>query len=173
MTDKSSRRARGFGPTGRFPNGQLNPGDAGELQFGIAADNEQGIVVLNFGTAVQWLGLPPTVARELATSLLRKAGTIDGCVTTVSVDGEVVRAALPKASTLGEAWESFAEAVMPPDVPDIQIQEMRRAFYAGVWFLLGHLSDVADDFSEQDGATRIEEIHQECLDFQSRVGVDF
>jgi len=64
-----------FGATGEFPDGELGPGDEGELSFGITAD--QGNVILIFGKQVEWLGMPPDVARALAEKLIEKADEID------------------------------------------------------------------------------------------------
>ena len=47
-----------FGETGKFPEGRLDPSDEGELRFGIAADRDNGVVMLEFGKAVKWLGMP-------------------------------------------------------------------------------------------------------------------
>lgn len=33
--------------------------------------------------------------------------------------------------TIAQMWESYRRAVVPRDAPDVQIQETRRAFYAG------------------------------------------
>ena len=62
-----------FGPTGRFPQGQLGPHDEGELRIGVAHDS-QGNVIINFGTFVDWVGFPPPQAIELALSILKHAG---------------------------------------------------------------------------------------------------
>ena len=43
-----------------------------------------------------------------------------------------------KRNLIGNAWATF-ERVLPADAPDIQKQEMRRAFYGGAQALLGGL----------------------------------
>ncbi len=48
--------------------------DEGELQFGVAYDALDGVVRVEFGKPVAWLGLPPPNAIELAKVLLKKAG---------------------------------------------------------------------------------------------------
>jgi hypothetical protein len=80
--------AKGFGPTGKFPEGRLNEADEGEIQFGVAADPKNNVVVLNFGKPVAWIGMPPENARQIALALLRKAGELDGVVTQVSFEGD-------------------------------------------------------------------------------------
>jgi hypothetical protein len=66
-----------FGKTGQFPQGKVCESDEGELTMGVAADIQQRTVVLNFGTPVLWLGLPPAQARELAASLIEKADEVE------------------------------------------------------------------------------------------------
>jgi hypothetical protein len=73
-----------LGPTGKFPQGKLRPDDEGELAAAVYTQNGQ--VVINWGgKPITWLSLPPESAREFALALLRKAGTIDGVVTTVDI----------------------------------------------------------------------------------------
>jgi hypothetical protein len=64
---------RPFGATGDFPHGKLNDDDQGGLRIGIAYDKLDGIVRIDFGKPVAWLGLPPPEAIELANLLLAKA----------------------------------------------------------------------------------------------------
>lgn len=65
------------GATGKFPRGLLNAGDEGELRMAIAADRANGIVRLDFGKPVAWLGLPAAEARALGSALLQKADEVD------------------------------------------------------------------------------------------------
>lgn len=64
-----------LGATGKFPRGQLGPSDEGELQIGLAVTSE-GVVIINFGKEVSWIGLPPDQAVDLAAMLLQKAGVV-------------------------------------------------------------------------------------------------
>lgn len=69
---------RPIGATGKFPQGKLDDTDEGELKMAIAYDKLNGVVRLEFGKPVAWLGLPPPEAKELAEKLLwhaRKAKT--------------------------------------------------------------------------------------------------
>ena len=61
------------GPTGKFPDGKLYPGDKGELCMGIAHDSE-GRVHFNFGTEISWFALDQVGAIEYARLILRHAG---------------------------------------------------------------------------------------------------
>jgi len=65
---------RPFGATGDFPQGKLNDHDEGGLRIGVAWDKLDGIVRVEFGKPVAWLGLPPPEAIGLAKLLLRHAG---------------------------------------------------------------------------------------------------
>jgi hypothetical protein len=65
---------RPFGATGDFPMPAIDDSDEGALQMGVAYDEVNGLVRLDFGTSVAWLALPPPEAMELAKLLLRKAG---------------------------------------------------------------------------------------------------
>lgn len=59
-----------FGATGQFPDGKINADDEGELQLGVAADLETGLVHVNFGTPVAWMAMPKEHAVALANALL-------------------------------------------------------------------------------------------------------
>lgn len=62
-----------LGETGKFPDGQFHAGDEGELQFGVARD-DNGNVHISFGKDVSWLAFPPETAIQLARLLLKHAG---------------------------------------------------------------------------------------------------
>lgn len=72
-------KIKGFklGATGRSPYGRLNADDEGELRFALAADRANGVVRVEFGKPVAWLGLPSAIARELARALIEKADELD------------------------------------------------------------------------------------------------
>ena len=65
---------RPFGATGEFPQGKLNDTDEGALRLGVAYDKLDGIVRVDFGKPVAWLGLPPPEAIQFAKLLLKNAG---------------------------------------------------------------------------------------------------
>lgn len=66
-----------LGATGRFPYGKAGSSDEGELRMALASDYTNGIVRIEFGKPVAWLGLPSQEARELARLLVSKADEID------------------------------------------------------------------------------------------------
>jgi hypothetical protein len=63
-----------FGATGQFPQGKIDDSDEGELRLGVVYDRLNGIVRVQFGKPVAWLGLPPSQATEFAMLLLKNAG---------------------------------------------------------------------------------------------------
>lgn len=60
-----------IGPTGRNLKGKLCEGNCGELTMAVA--HQDGAVILEFGTQVAWIGLPPQIARQLAQALIEHA----------------------------------------------------------------------------------------------------
>lgn len=60
-----------FGPTGNFPDGKLGEHDEGEIVYGVS--DKDGVVIINFGKPVSWLGLRPSDAHELAGALVERA----------------------------------------------------------------------------------------------------
>lgn len=65
---------RPFGAAGEFPQGKLNDDDGGALAVGVAFDKLDGIVRVDFGKPVAWLGLPPPQAIAFAKLILKHAG---------------------------------------------------------------------------------------------------
>ncbi len=64
---------REIGATGKFPMGKLDDSDQGELKMAVYYDKLDGIVRVQFGKPVAWLGLPPPEAMALAKLLIRHA----------------------------------------------------------------------------------------------------
>jgi len=61
------------GATGDFPQGRLNEDDQGGLRMAIAADPRNGVVRVEFGKPVAWLGLDKNTALALAESIRQNA----------------------------------------------------------------------------------------------------
>lgn len=59
------------GAIGSFPEGQLTKSDEGSIQFAVGEQN--GKVVIDFGTPVHWLGMTPQQAADLASTILKRA----------------------------------------------------------------------------------------------------
>jgi len=62
-----------LGATGEYPDGQLNPDDEGELKMAMVVDKAAGVIILDFGKQVKWLGLDKKTAQALAYGLLERA----------------------------------------------------------------------------------------------------
>lgn len=60
-----------FGATGKYPMGELDKSDEGEIAFGVAS--HRGKVIMNFGKPVAWLGMDARQAGALAALLIQHA----------------------------------------------------------------------------------------------------
>jgi hypothetical protein len=82
-----------LGPTGEFPQGKLNAEDEGELA--LAVSNEGGKVFVHFGVPVEWIGMDPQGAADIAAAILshaRDAGAEIGVPVTFNMMGKWVQA---------------------------------------------------------------------------------
>lgn len=68
---------RSVGATGDHPQGRLNADDQGGLRIGIAVDPRNGVVRVEFGKPVAWLGLDRGTALALADNLRKHAETLN------------------------------------------------------------------------------------------------
>jgi hypothetical protein len=77
-----------------------------------------------------------------------------------------------KVESIASAFESYRQVVMPKDAPDVQIEECRRAFYAGSYALLMNVAHNIGDEStdEEDGIRQLETLKAECEIFAASVG---
>lgn len=64
-----------LGPTGDFPLGKLNKEDEGGLMIGIG--EEDGKVIISFGTPVAWVGMTPLHAMQFAAAIIARAKELD------------------------------------------------------------------------------------------------
>lgn len=62
-----------LGATGLFPEGRYGDHDEGEIRFAIAADPQEGKVLIDFGKPVHSLGMTIDQAVELADAIQKKA----------------------------------------------------------------------------------------------------
>lgn len=75
MTIKDLKSRFKLGATGTYPQGKLNQDDEGGLHFSVS--EEDGVIKLDFGKQVSWIGMPPEGARQLAAILIRHADSIE------------------------------------------------------------------------------------------------
>lgn len=73
---REAQAGLGLGSTRRFPNGVVNDIDQGEIKFAIGSDPERELVLLNFGTSIDFLGMKPQEAIEMAQLLIRHARAV-------------------------------------------------------------------------------------------------
>jgi len=71
-------------------------------------------------------------------------------------------------NTIQTEWVSFAEQCIPDNAPTIQIQEMRRAFYAGALSVMMLLSDTEQQTNEA-AQIMVENFCAELAQFQKDV----
>jgi hypothetical protein len=75
--------------------------------------------------------------------------------------------------TIVSQWQSYEAQVLPKGCSFVQLQETRRAFYAGVASVLAFMARISnEDISEEEGSDIIEELVQESIDFAARIGRD-
>lgn len=73
-------------------------------------------------------------------------------------------------NTIQDQWNLFEATVLPKDAPDIQKQEMRRAFYAGAEAMARIQFAIGDKaVSEDAGVQILEGCHEELRSFASEV----
>jgi len=64
-----------LGASGKFPYGQIDYTDEGQITIAVAYDRIDGLVRLTFGKPVAWLGLSPQEAIAIGESIVRHAKT--------------------------------------------------------------------------------------------------
>ncbi len=75
-----------LGETGKFPDGELNSEDEGEIMFAVATTPNNRII-MHFGKTVTWVGMTPAEARSLAALLEYRADQCEKGVTVKLPDG--------------------------------------------------------------------------------------
>src|SRR5262245_51193599 len=74
---------------------------------------------------------------------------------------------MSQVESVAAAFASYRQHVIPPDAPPIQVEECRRAFYAGSYAMLMNVAANIGDAStsEEDGITQLEGLQAECEAF--------
>jgi hypothetical protein len=68
---------------------------------------------------------------------------------------------------MAELWEQFARVALPPDAPEVQRREMKRAFYSGahgIMFKVIHALAPGQESTEADEQL-IQDLHEELQEF--------
>lgn len=66
----------GLGATRAFPQGVVNDLDEGEIQFAIKGDEAREKVFINFGKSVDFVGMTPQQAIDMAQCLIKHARAV-------------------------------------------------------------------------------------------------
>jgi hypothetical protein len=76
-----------------------------------------------------------------------------------------------KIETVASAFANYRQHVIPRDAPPIQIEECRRAFYAGSYALLLNLAyNIGDESTdEEDGLRHLDALKAECEAYAASV----
>ncbi|MBN3949411.1 MAG: hypothetical protein HWQ38_24275 [Nostoc sp. NMS7] len=75
--------------------------------------------------------------------------------------------------TISSHWQSYEAQVLPKGCSPVQLQETRRAFYAGAVSVLALMAKLSEEeITEEEGSDIIEELMQESRDFTARIGRD-
>jgi len=62
--------------------------------------------------------------------------------------------------TVADGFASYWRSVVPAGAPDVQVQECRRAFYAGAWAMYCALVIHTADLSDADGERYLEALRR-------------
>ena len=77
----------------------------------------------------------------------------------------------PTDRTLADMWNTYAQLVIPPNMPPAQIALHQFAFYGGASYVLDMLRAIGgDDVSEQTGVDTLERLVQELEQFAAQKG---
>ena len=85
VADQLQEMGTFLGETGDFPEGKLTDHDEGGIVFALGV--VKGKLILHFGKSVEWVGMNPTAARELANLLELRADQCERGMT-VKLPGE-------------------------------------------------------------------------------------
>lgn len=72
-------------------------------------------------------------------------------------------------NTIRDQWESYAREVLPKDAGPVQVQETRRAFYAGARAMQG-LHMVITTYSDEAAEQMLQGFEEELAAFGKSVG---
>lgn len=71
-----------------------------------------------------------------------------------------------RRNRMQEQWQSYKREVLPSNAPAVQVQECRRAFYAGALAAFTTYQELGDDsVSEDEGVKVLADLIEELSDF--------
>ena len=73
LDEMKAYQSQSLGATGEFPRGKLDESDEGEIRIAVSSNVESETVVLAFGKSIEWVGMTPQQAVEIAKCLIRHA----------------------------------------------------------------------------------------------------
>jgi hypothetical protein len=78
--------------------------------------------------------------------------------------------AATKLETVDETWLTYMDQVIPRDAPQVQIQECKRAFYAGAAAMFYNSAAIGnDDVTEDRAVAHLEQVGAELKRFSADV----
>src|SRR5262245_37800692 len=84
---------------------------------------------------------------------------------------EFAREAIKQGLLIKAGWIGYKMMVLPPDAPQVQIDECRLAFYAGCQHLWGTLTNILDPEADvtDDDVSKMDSINNEMLAFYAEI----
>jgi len=71
----------------------------------------------------------------------------------------------PEDISIAYLWILFAGQVLDPGAPEMQRQEMRKAFYAGFVECFKVVTDLADELTEEQTVATLDRLQRESQEF--------
>jgi len=77
-------------------------------------------------------------------------------------------------NSVAKEWERFAAMVFDKPPSKIQLNEMRKAFYAGAFTILTNVQEIAQPhISEAEGMQHLDNVCEECKAFYAEMMLDY
>lgn len=75
--------------------------------------------------------------------------------------------------TIAQSWAMFRALSLPASTPDVQVNEMRKAFYFGATAIIAMTAEISSDrVSEQQGMELLSALHNEAREFSAQIVAD-
>lgn len=83
-----------------YSHGRVGPDDDGDLAMAIGHDAAKGIVVIDYGKMIQWVGMPAEQAVKMAEMLIEHAVAVGTGPLSISIGGTIRN--LPRPGNVGK-----------------------------------------------------------------------